>query len=178
MIGIGLQKNERGADLVRAVSLLPALLGLHRGFFYSNAHGLSIDQDRISGRSLTEKAARMVRQVAVADLVDSGAFKFIYVSGMNPALTLPNQHAFREGLSKRGVFMAVHDSHWTKTAQYADVVLPAPTYLEKDDLVIPWSHRYLQYSHQVVASTADSRSEIWVMKEIAGRLGLKEISSP
>jgi anaerobic selenocysteine-containing dehydrogenase len=174
MIGIGLQKNERGADLVRAVSFLPALLGLHRGFFYSNAQGLFIDEDRICGRSLTEEAPPLVKQVAVADLVQSGAFKFIYVSGMNPALTLPNQRAFREGLSKTGVFMAVHDSHWTKTAQYADVILPAPTYLEKEDLVIPWSHRYLQYSRQVVPPVADSRSEIWVMREVSRRLGLTE----
>jgi anaerobic selenocysteine-containing dehydrogenase len=93
---------------------------------------------------------------------------------MNPALTLPNQHTFREGLSKTDVFTVVHDSHWTKTAQYADVVLPAPTYLEKEDLVIPWSHRYLQYSYQVVAPITDSRSEIWVMKEVARRLHLTE----
>jgi anaerobic selenocysteine-containing dehydrogenase len=174
MIGIGLQKNDQGADQVRAVSFIPALLGLHRGFFYSNAHSLSIDQQRISGRSLTEKAPRIVKQVAVADLVKRGEFKFIYVSGMNPALTLPNQHSFREGLSKTDVFTVVHDSHWTKTAQYADVVLPAPTYLEKEDLVIPWSHRYLQYSHQVVPPVTDCRSEIWVMKEVARRLFLTE----
>jgi anaerobic selenocysteine-containing dehydrogenase len=174
MIGIGLQKNDSGADQVRAVALIPALLGLHRGFFYSNAHGLSIDQQRISGRLLTEKAPRIVQQVAVADLVKRGAFKFIYVSGMNPALTLPNQHAFREGLSKTDVFTVVHDSHWTKTAQHADVVLPAPTYLEKEDLVIPWSHRHLQYSHQVVPPVTDCRSEIWVMTEIASRLSLTE----
>jgi anaerobic selenocysteine-containing dehydrogenase len=135
---------------------------------------LSIDQQRILGRSLTEKAPRIVKQVAVADLVKCGAFKFIYVSGMNPALTLPNQHTFREGLSATDVFTVVHDSHWTKTAQYADVVLPAPTYLEKEDLVIPWSHRYLQYSYQVVAPITDSRSEIWVMKEVAKRLFLTE----
>lgn len=174
MIGIGLQKSDQGADQVRAVSFIPALLGLHRGFFYSNGHSLSVDQQRISGRSLTEKAPRIVRQVAVADLLKLGAFKFIYVSGMNPALTLPNQHTFREGLSKTDVFTVVHDSHWTKTAQYADVVLPAPTYLEKEDLVIPWSHRHVQYSHQVIPPVTDSRSEIWVMTEIARRQFLTE----
>jgi anaerobic selenocysteine-containing dehydrogenase len=174
MIGIGLQKNDRGADQVRAVSFIPALLGLHRGFFYSNAQSLSIDQQRVSGRSLTEKAPRIVRQVALADLVKRGAFKFMYVSGMNPALTLPNQHTFREGLSKKDVFTVVHDSHWTRTAEIADVVLPAPTYLEKEDLVIPWSHRYVQFSHQVVPLVTDSRREIWVMQEIARRLGLTE----
>ena len=174
MIGIGVQKNDQGADQVRAVSFIPALLGLHRGFFYSNSRAFSIDESLLSGRSLTHQAPRIVPQVAVADLVRRGEFRFLFVSCMNPALTLPNQRAFREGISNGDVFTVVHDTHWTRTTQYADVVLPAPTYLEKEDLVIPWSHPYVQYSPQVVAPVDDSRSEIWVMTELATRLHLTE----
>jgi anaerobic selenocysteine-containing dehydrogenase len=68
----------------------------------------------------------------------------------------------------------VHDTHWTKTADYADVVLPAPTYLEKDDLHIPWTHNLVGYAPQVVVPITDSRREIWVMQALANRLGLKE----
>jgi anaerobic selenocysteine-containing dehydrogenase len=68
----------------------------------------------------------------------------------------------------------VHDTHWTETARYADLVLPAPTYLEKDDLVIPWGHNYLQLSHRVLPPITDSRREIWVMREIARRLDLAD----
>lgn len=174
MIGIGLQKNDQGADQVRAVSLIPALLGLHRGFFYSNADSFSVDLERLSGRSLTEKDLRIVKQVGLADLVQRGEFKFIYVNCMNPALTLPNQHALREGLSRNDVFLVVQDTHWTKTAQFADAVLPAPTYLEKEDLVLPWTHHYVRYSNQVVPPVTDSRSESWVMQEIARRLEMEE----
>jgi anaerobic selenocysteine-containing dehydrogenase len=89
-------------------------------------------------------------------------------------MTLPNQHAFREGLSREDLFCVVHDTHWTETARYADLVLPAPTYLEKEDLVIPWGHNSVQLSHRVVAPITDSHSEIWVMREIARRLALTE----
>lgn len=174
MIGIGLQKCDQGADQVRAVSFIPALLGLHRGFFYSNGDSFSINQRLISGRALADKAPRIVQQVALADLAKHREFKFIYVNGMNPAMTLPNQNDFREGISSREVFVVVHETHWTKTAQYADAVLPAPTYLEKDDLVVPWSHNYVQYSNGAVRPITDSRSEIWVMQEIAKRLRLTE----
>jgi len=174
MIGIGLQKCDQGADQVRAVSFIPALLGQHRGFFYSNAHAFSVDGDRVTGRSLTKNTPRIVRQVYLPDLVRRGEFKFIYVSGMNPALTLPNQYAFREGLSRDDVFLVVHDTHWTRTAQYADVVLPAPTYLEKEDLVIPWTHHYVRCSNRVVSPVTDSRSEVWVMRQIAERLHFTE----
>ena len=174
MIGIGLQKCDRGADQVRAVSFIPALLGLHRGFFYTNGNGYRVDVPMLSGETLTTNPPRIVSQVALADLVARGEFKFIYVSGMNPAVTLPNLHAFREGLSRQDVFVVVHETHWTKTTEYADVVLPAPTYLEKDDLVVPWSHNYIRYSNRAVHPVTDSRSEVWVMREIAKRLALKE----
>ncbi len=172
MIGIGLQKCDQGADQVRAASFIPAILGLHRGFFYSNS--FAINGAFISGRALTDKIPRIVEQVALADLVKGGEFKFIYVSCMNPAMTLPNQRAFREGLSRQDVFVVVHETHWTETARHADVVLPASTYLEKEDLVIPWGHNYVQCSRRAVRPITDSRSEIWVMQEIAKRLGLTE----
>ena len=174
MIGIGLQKCDRGADQVRAVSFIPALLGLHRGFYYTNGNAFRVDVPTISGEALTNRPPRIVSQVALADLVASGEFKFIYVNGMNPAMTLPNLHAFRDGLSRQDVFVVVHETHRTKTTEYADVVLPAPTYLEKDDLVIPWSHNYVRYSNRAVEPVTDSRTEVWVMREIAKRLGLTE----
>ncbi len=174
MIGIGLQKCDQGADQVRAISFIPALLGLHRGFFYSNGNSFSVNESFVSGQVLADRTPKIVEQVALADLVKGGGFKFIYISCMNPAMTLPNQHAFREGISRQDVFVVVHETHWTKTAQYADLVLPAPTYLEKEDLVIPWGHNYVQYSRIAVRPITNSRSEVWVMREIAERLGLTE----
>ncbi|UCF78836.1 MAG: molybdopterin-dependent oxidoreductase, partial [Candidatus Eiseniibacteriota bacterium] len=57
---------------------------------------------------------------------------------------------------------------------YADAVLPAPTFLEKEDLVIPWGHGYVRLSERAVPPVTDSRTELWVAREIARRLGLKE----
>ena len=173
LIGIGLQKCAQGADQVRAVALIPALLGRHRGFFYSNGRGYVFDDAPISGQTLTDKPGKKVSQVGLADLVQQGQFKLIYVSGMNPALTLPNLRAFRAGLQRADVFLAVHETHWTKTAEYADVVLPAPTHFEKDDLVIPWTHNLVRYAPQVIAPLTDSRRETWVMQALTQRLHLK-----
>jgi anaerobic selenocysteine-containing dehydrogenase len=174
MIGIGLQKCHQGADQVRAASFIPALLGQHRGFFYSNSQAFFVETGRLTGRSLTHNSPRIVQQVRLPEMVRRGEFNFVYVCGMNPALTLPHQYAFREGLSRDDVFLVVHDTHWTKTARYADVVLPAPTYLEKEDVVLPWTHRYVRHSHQVVSPVTNSRSEVWVMRELARRQQLKE----
>lgn len=174
MIGIGLQKRDEGADQVRAVSLIPALLGRHRGFFYGNGEAFNVDKALLKGALQAGTRSRIVQQVALADLVAQGTFKLIYVSTMNPAVTLPNQNAFRAGLSRDDVFMAVHETHWSKTAGLADLVLPAPTFLEKDDVVVPYGHGYARLAKKALAPVTDSRTETRVMQELSRRLGLKD----
>jgi len=174
MIGFGVQKSVNGAEAVRIASLIPALLGYHRGFYYSNSRGWLVDTQYLTGEKLVEKRPRVVSQVALAEYIDRGEFKFIYVYNMNPLLTLPGQLMLRRGLERDDVFMVVHDTHWTETCLYADVVLPAPTFLEKRDLVIPYSHRYIRLSEKVVEPIGESRDEVWVMRELARRLGLNQ----
>ncbi|MCU0288001.1 MAG: molybdopterin-dependent oxidoreductase [Acidobacteria bacterium] len=177
LMGIGLQKSFNGADLVRAVSFIPALRGLHRGFFYSNSDGFLIDYNFIAGDSLANIQAKTVSQVALSELIRDGVFKFIFIYGINPALTLPNQSAFCRGLvgkSGKEPFVVVHDTHWTNTADYADVVLPAQTFFEKQDIVVTWVHRYIRLSPRVIEPLGESRDEIWLMQELARRLNIHD----
>jgi len=174
MIGIGLQKSLYGYESVRAVSLLPAMVGLYRHFYYSNDDGHGIDYSLITGEAYMKDSPRVVSQVGLSSDVERGEFGFIYVTTMNPAVSLPDQRAFRNGLARDDVFTVVHDTHWTATASHADLVLPAPTYLEKDDLVIPWSHYYVRKSHRAIASLGESRDEISVMQALASELGLQQ----
>ena len=174
LIGYGLQHCSNGADQVRAVAMIPSVLGIHRGFFYGNGSAYLIDRSLINGKSLTAKKPKIIHQVAVADHIKQGDFSVVYVSCMNPAMTLPNQSAFQEGLARNDLFLIVHETHWTETVKLADIVLPAPTFLEKEDIVIPDSHNCVQFSHQVTQPVTDSRHEIQVMTGIARRLELQE----
>ena len=173
-IGIGMQKNDRGADQARAVSFIPAVLGLHRGFFYGNGSAWSIDSDLISGRSLVARNPEIIPQVAVADRLNAGTFKFVFISGINPAVTLPNSNVLNAGLARPDVFSVVQDSHWTHTARKADLVLPVPVYLEKEDVIIPWTHRHINFSPKVAEPAVDCRTETTIMREVAGRLDRRE----
>ncbi len=174
LIGIGLQKCDFGADQARAVSFIPALLGQHRGFYYTNGSAFYTDDDIIAGKTLTGKASPVVPQVGLAELLAQGTFRGMMIQGMNPAVTLPNQRAFRAGLQRDDLFVVAHDTHWTETAKYADVVLPAPTYLEKADVVVPWSHDRIRLSPALVAPVTDSRDEVWLMRELARRLPVQD----
>jgi anaerobic selenocysteine-containing dehydrogenase len=174
MIGLGLQKSMQGAEAARAVALLPALLGLHRGFQYSNSKGHVIDWPTISGRRLSVHRGKVVGQTGIGRRLAAGEFKFVYVFGSNPAVTLPDQSAVRCGMDREDVFVAVHDTHWSETAVRADVVLPAPTFLEKRDVAVSDHHPHSRLSQRAIAPLGDSRHEIRVMQQLAERLGLTD----
>ncbi len=173
MIGIGMQKTYMGADQVRAVSFIPAILGLDRSFIYSNNQAFFIDTNYISGKEFVNFPVKRVPQVSVGPLAAEGLFKFLFVYGMNPLLSLPDQAALRAGLTREDTFTVVHDTHWTETADYADVVLPAPTHFEKQDLVVSWIHRYCRLLPRVIEPLGESKDEVWVMDRLSRLLGLK-----
>jgi anaerobic selenocysteine-containing dehydrogenase len=174
MIGLGLNKSDHGAEATRAVSLLPALLGQHRGFHYSDANGRTTDWNYINGCKLSRKKSKVVEQVSLGPRLKSGEFGFVFVSGSNPACTLPDQSDVRAGLSRDDVFVVVHETHWTETARLADVVLPAATYLEKTDINFSDHHLYTRLSRKAVEPLGESRQEIWVMHQIAKKLKSSE----
>jgi anaerobic selenocysteine-containing dehydrogenase len=174
MIGLGLQKSDEGREAARAVALLPALLGYHRGFHYSDAQGRHVNWDYVSGCSLTKKKGRVVNQVSIGRRLADGEFKFVFVLGTNPAVTLPDQSSVREGLKRKDVFVAVQDTHWSETAQFADVVLPGATNFEKTDVNLCDHHLYCRLSNRAIEPLGESRHEIQVMEEIAKRLKLSD----
>jgi anaerobic selenocysteine-containing dehydrogenase len=106
--------------------------------------------------------------------LSSGQFRFVFIKGSNPALTLPNQNAVRKGLSREDVFVVVHETHWTEAAKLADVVLPAATYLEKSDLNFSDHHPYTRLSTNAIEPLGECKHEIWVMQQLAKRLNCKE----
>ncbi len=175
MIGLGLQKSIQGAEAARAVSLLPALLGYHRGFHYTDGPGRFVDWGYISGARLSQNEGKVVNQVSIGDRLEAGEFKFVFVLGSNPVVTLPNQSAVRKGLNRKDVFVVADDTHWSETTEYANVVLPAPTYLEKRDVNFSDHHLYSRLSEQTVEPLEESKHEIWVMQELAKKLDQKEM---
>lgn len=174
MIGLGLQKAAHGAEAARAVSLLPALLGYHRGFHYSDAGGRFVDGSYLNGAGLSGNGGKVVNQVSVGDRLQAGEFKFVYILGTNPAMTLPNQSAVRKGLKREDLFVVAQDTHWSETTEYAHVVLPASTYLEKRDVNLSDHHCYCRLSEKAVEPIGESRHEIWTMRELAKKLERKE----
>ena len=174
LIGLGMNKSDQGAEACRAISLLPALLGEHRGFHYSDGGGRYVDWGYINGGKQSITPSKVVSQVSIGDQLMSGDFKYVFVQGSNPALTLPNSKSVRNGLQNEEVFVVVNETHWTETALHADVVLPSPTYLEKSDINLSDHHRYVRIAQQAIEPLGESRHEIWIMRKIAELIGCED----
>jgi anaerobic selenocysteine-containing dehydrogenase len=174
VIGIGMQKSRQGAESVRAVSLLPALLGQERGFLYTNSRGHQVDWDRLSGRSLAARQSLVTSQVSLGRKLEEGAFKFVFIYGMNPVATAADTGAFRRGLARPDVYLAVHDTHSSETTAQADAVLPAASFLEKDDVVLSDVHPWVRMARRVVPPAGQAWDEVTLQAALARRLGLVE----
>src|SRR3546814_9352876 len=83
----------------------------------------------------------------------------------------PEHAKVAEGFARPDLFTCVHEQFMTETAAMADIVLPATTFLEHDDIYVASGHTYLQVTKAVIEPLADCRSNPEVLCGLAGRLG-------
>ena len=108
--------------------------------------------------------------VEIMDAACDGTIRGMYIMGENPAMSDPNAHHAREGLA-RLEHLVVQDIFLTETAYLADVVLPASAWPEKTGTVTN-TDRMVQLGRRALDLPGDARQDLWIIEEIAKRLGL------
>jgi formate dehydrogenase major subunit len=98
-----------------------------------------------------------------------GEVKALYVMGENPVLSDPDMNKV-DACVRSLAFLAVQDIFLTETAEYADVVLPAATGMEKDGTYVNTDRR-VQFGHQVVRPPGDARQDWEILNDLCQRLG-------
>jgi anaerobic selenocysteine-containing dehydrogenase len=96
----------------------------------------------------------------------------LFVQGSNPAVTAPNQQLVHEGLARDDLFTVVHDQVLTDTARFADVVLPATTHFEADDIAGSYGAYAAARFPAVIDRVGESRTNNEVSGALAARLGM------
>ncbi|ASJ03737.1 dehydrogenase [Thermococcus profundus] len=167
-IGYGFQRSLSGGEAVRAIAILPALVGHRFGFIYDMK---TIDKSYAEGAFLRTRPARRIPQMKLAEYIENGEIKFLYVYNSNPLASLPNQNRLRRALKESDVFVVTHDIFLTDTALYSDVVLPANTFFERLDIADSYYHRYVALNEPVAKLYGKSNSE--VTRLLAKALGIE-----
>jgi anaerobic selenocysteine-containing dehydrogenase len=94
------------------------------------------------------------------------------IQSTNPAVVAPDSTAVRRGLLRDDLFTCVHEQFMTDTARLADIVLPATTFLEHDDIYQASGHTFLQASRAVIPAPGECRSNHAFIGQLAQRLGI------
>jgi anaerobic selenocysteine-containing dehydrogenase len=185
-LNYGMQRSQNGGAAVRAVCMLPALIGAWQqrggGLQLSLSGAFEFDSPALERPDLMlasplQRPSRIVNMSqfgqALTEL-NSPPVKAVFVYNSNPAAIAPNQNAVVRGLMRRDLFTVVHEQFFTDTTDYADVVLPATTFLEHKDFQGAYGHYFLQLSEQAIAPLGEAQSNIWLFSQLAQRMGFTE----
>jgi anaerobic selenocysteine-containing dehydrogenase len=181
--GWGLERNRNGGSAVAAVLALPAVAGKFGvrggGYTLSNSSAWKLDTEGAAAEP--EVPTRLINMNLLGHALQGGVdppIKFLFVYNCNPLATLPAQEQVREGLSREDLFTVVFDQVRTDTARYADLVLPATTFLERRELSRGYGALVLQDAPAVIAPCGESRSNHEVFAELCRRLGVARAGEP
>jgi len=108
--------------------------------------------------------------VETMDAIHAGTIRGMYILGENPAMSDPNLDHARAALA-RLEHLVVQDLFVTETAQFADVILPASGWAEKDGTVTN-TNRQVQMGRAALPPPGEARPDWWIIQEIARRFGL------
>ena len=190
-LNYGIQRSENGGTAARAVCMLPALTGAWKqrgGGLQLSTSGAFAWDDRVLERpdlmlaSPLGRPARVVNMSRLghaltelgSDPKDGPRIHAMFVYNSNPAAIAPDQAQVLRGMTRSDLFTVVHEQFFTDTADYADYLLPATTFLEHKDVQGAYGHYYVQISNPAIAPVGESRSNVGLFSELGHRMGFPE----
>ena len=181
--GWGVERNRNGGSAAAAILSLPAVAGKFGvrggGFTMSNSRAFGLSSE--TAVSEPEPATREVNMSqlgrALAELRDP-PIRLLFVYNCNPVATAPEQARVIAGLASEHLFSVVYDQVMTDTARYADVVLPATTFLEHRELQNGYGAMRLFDSPPAAKPVGQARPNYEVFLELCDRLGLSKPDDP
>jgi anaerobic selenocysteine-containing dehydrogenase len=182
--GWGFERNRNGGSAVAAALALPAVAGKFGvrggGFTMSNSGAWPI-LDRSAAVGEPEPATRIINMNRLGEVLleeKDPPVTVLFSYDCNPLATMPNQEKVRRGLEREDLFTIVFEQVWTDTAQYADLVLPATTFLEHGEMSRGYGAYVLQRSAAVAAPAGEARPNYQVFADLCRRLGLDRPGDP
>lgn len=182
---IGAEHREHGAQFFRTLVCLPTLTGAwrHKGGGFARSVGsynnTFVDSDSFAAPHLAAGKSRRpisMNQIgrALTDETLDPPIKALFVYNGNPVATAPEAATIARGLARDDLFTVVSEQFMTDTARFADVIFPACTQIEQDDVVTAWGHLYLGFNHRAIEPRGESvpNTELW--RRLARAMGFTE----
>jgi anaerobic selenocysteine-containing dehydrogenase len=179
--GWGQERNRNGGNSSLAILSLPAVAGKFGvrggGYAMSNTAAWGIERTWIGAQEPSTRVINM-NQLGRALTEIEPPVRVLFVYNSNAAVTSPDQQRIIRGLERDDLFTVVFEQVMTDTARYADVVLPATTFLEGYDLVRGYGPISLRLGKPVIEAVGEARPNADVFGELLQRLDLAEPTDP
>jgi anaerobic selenocysteine-containing dehydrogenase len=182
-IGVAIERHAGGGQTVRSIACLPALVGAWRqvggGLLQLPLWAFPVNWGALMHPELATPGTRVVNQFLLGkaltgELELDPPITSLMVYNSNPMVVCPEQDKVAAGLAREDLFTVVSDHFLTDTARYADIVLPATTQLEQDDIMFSWGHFYVSLNTPAVAPLGEAVSNTELFRRLAARMGLTE----
>jgi anaerobic selenocysteine-containing dehydrogenase len=180
----GLNRHENGGMMVRTILLLPVITGALReksgGAIMGTIEEMwSVDFGYLCrGDLLDGRTPRTVNMVQIGEALNSKTLsppiKSMFVWNSDPANCTPDTADTRRGMMREDLFVAVHDTFWTDSCDYADIVLPADTQFEHEDLHAAYGNYFFGHSTPAIAPLGESKCNQQLFRELAEHMGYTE----
>ncbi len=182
-LGYGFARSRNGAANMHAASCIAAVTGAWQheggGAFHNNADIYRLDKTMIEGLDAHDRSVRMLDQSRIGAILtgDREALQggppveALFIQNTNPVSVAPDQTLVKRGFARDDLFTCVHEQFMTETAAMADIVLPATTFLEHDDVYRGGGHQYIIMGPKLVEAPGECRNNHEVITALARRLG-------
>ncbi|WP_037351361.1 molybdopterin oxidoreductase family protein [Anaeroarcus burkinensis] len=180
-MGSGMTRYGNGAMTIRAILCVPAWLGAWRhlggGAYGDLSTGAAVDKDVVLRPDLLNPATRSININQLGDALTKmePPVRSLYVYHCNPAAVVADQNKVLAGLRRDDLFTVVHERFLTDTALFADIVLPATTSLEQDDLFTCYGHYFVQRSPAAIDPVGEAKSNWDVFRLLAEAMGFADL---
>lgn len=180
-LNYGLQRHAGGGNAVRAISILPALTGdwnhAGGGCQLSSSGTFNYNESAIEKHDWIRPGTRTINMSALGDaLVDlqDPPVRALIVYNSNPAAVAPDREKVLRGLTRADLFTVVLEHFQTDTADYADVLLPATTQLEHEDVHKAYGHLYWMHNARSIDPLGESLPNTEIFRRLAHRMRLDD----
>jgi anaerobic selenocysteine-containing dehydrogenase len=182
----GLQRVHGGANAVRLIACLPALIGAWRhragGVLLSNSGAFPVQRAALQRPDLLAgRTPRSINMVTIGDdlLRPSSpefgpAIEAMVVYNSNPVAVAPESAKVAQGFARDDLFTVVLEHFQTDTADYADYILPATTQLEHWDVHSAYGHTDALLNRPAIAALGEAKPNTQIFRELAARMGFSE----
>ena len=179
-LGQALQRQHGGGNIFRACAMLPAVTGNFAkpgaGFYYLNGSALrGNDGDYLSAPHLARGKIPSISHMDLAARLEDGEQSRALLSwNMNVAASGPQQARLHAALKRDDLFTVVIDLFATDTVDYADIVLPAASFLEFDDIILSYFNLSVSVQAKVEEPMGDSLPNQEIFRRLARAMGFDE----